>query len=193
MSLTRLLPVALCLAMCACTQADAPAAAGDAPAVDAAATADAGPADAAANAASEPAPVAAARDRRETAEGSIDFAVTGRTIARNSRGDAGSVQCQLDFKASNRSQAQVKSVVAEFRIATAADDVVIDAESTLTLPFEIPPGETRDAWGPIVIDNHRCEDLALALQPRKAAMCRTKDKGPCPAYALSGDGVASAG
>ena len=186
MSPHRLLSLTLCLALCACSQADAPAPNGDAPAADAM-----GPTETAAAAA--PAPTAAARDRRETVEGSLHFAVLGRTIERNSRGDAGSVQCQLDFKATNRSEAKVKSVVAEFRIATAADDGVVDPESTLVMPFEIPPGESRDAWGPIVIDNHRCEDLALALQPRKAGMCRTHDKGPCPVYAVSGEGVASAG
>ena len=179
MTLRPLLMMALVFSLGACTQAGAP----PAPA----------PADAA-----DPAPAPAAAEgvkpkpRAAAIEGSIDFSLRGRTVARNSAGDANSVQCQLDAQASNRSQAQVKSLVAEFRIASAVDGSVIDAEHTLVMPFAVPPGETRDAWGPMVIDNHRCEDLELAIQAPQRGMCRTKDKGPCPVYALAAEGVASA-
>ena len=181
MLLRPLLLITLAVSLGACAQAEAPA--------------DAAPADTAADA---PAPArdttgeAKPKARRDAVEGSVDFALRGKTVERNSAGDPGSVQCQLEARASNNSRAQVKSVVAEFRISRAGDGSVIDAEHTLVMPFEIPPGETRDAWGPLLIDNHRCEDLDLAIQVPKAGMCRTKDKGPCPGYALTGEGVASA-
>ncbi len=181
MTMRPLLLMALALSLGACAQTDAPS--------------DTAPADAG-NAAPPPA-MAAADDskpkaRRDAIEGSIDFALRGKTIARNSAGDPDSAQCQLEPKASNNSRAQVKSVVAAFRVSRADDGSVIDAELTLAMPFEIPPGETRDAWGPLLVDNHRCEDLDLAIQTPKAGMCRTKDKGPCPGYTLSAEGVASA-
>ncbi|MFY2763977.1 hypothetical protein [Arenimonas sp. MALMAid1274] len=183
MTLRLLFATALALSLCACTPADPSA---PAVAADGAAVAEAPVAEALSDAAEAP-----ARGGRELAEGSLDFALTARTIESNSRGDANSVQCQMDFKASNRSQAQVKSVVAEFRIASG--DQVIATDSTLVMPFEIPPGQTRDAWGPIVIDDHRCADLDVRVQPATVGMCRTKDKGPCPAYQLSAEGLGSTG
>jgi len=180
MTLRRLLPLALVLSLCACTPSPAPAP------QDASDT----PADAPAAPEAESAPEA--RARPSAAAGSIDFAVSGDTKGSNSAGADHSVQCQLNFKATNRSQAPVKSVLAEFRVTTTVDGSLVDGESTLVMPFEIPPGETRDAWGPIVFDNHRCEDLDLVVQPVGPGQCRTKDKSPCPAYALSGEGVAGA-
>ncbi|MBW8366975.1 MAG: hypothetical protein K0M70_03850 [Arenimonas sp.] len=182
MTLRRLLPLAIALSLCACSQPEAPA---TETANDPSASAPALPSGEAA-----PAPEAAARP--SATAGSIDFTVKGETKGSNSAGAANSVQCQLHFKATNRSQAPLKSVVAEFRVTTTVDGSLVDDESTLVMPFEIPPGETRDAWGPIVIDNHRCEDLDLTLQAPGRGACRTTDKTPCPSYALSGEGVAGA-
>lgn len=175
----RPLMLALALSLGACAQADAPTDRDSADAANAAPVLEA-------------APDGKPRAGVAVLEGRIDFALSGRTLERNSAGDPGSVQCQLDAKASNSSRALVKSVIAEFHISRADDGSVVDSAHTLVMPFEIPPGESRDAWGPLVIDNHRCEDLALVIQAPKAGMCRTKDKGPCPAYSLAGEGVASA-
>ena len=59
------------------------------------------------------------------------------------------------------------------------------------MPFEIPPGETNDAWGATTFDNMRCDDLQIAVQAPQYGMCLTLDESPCPAYRLTGEGVAS--
>jgi len=174
MTLRRLLPASLALALCACSQTAAPpAAATDAPQAQAEATADA------------PSTPAAA------AEGSLDLDFTVRSLALNSQGDTSSAQCQITFTATNRSQAPVKSVIAEFRITLASDGSVIEETETLVMPFAIAPGETKESWGANTIDNYSCDDIQIALVPvNKYGMCLTKDESPCPAYRLSGEGVA---
>jgi len=71
--------------------------------------------------------------------------------------------------------------MAEFRVTLASDGSVIAATETLVMPFEIPPGETKDSWGANTIDNHACDDIQIALLPRMEVMCRTKDNSPAPA------------
>ena len=174
MTLRRLLPASLAMALCACSQTAAPpAAATDAPQAQAEATADA-----------RSTPAAAA-------EGSLDLDFTVRSLALNSQGDTSSAQCQITFTATNRSQAPVKSVIAEFRITLASDGSVIEETETLVMPFAIAPGETKESWGANTIDNYSCDDIQIALVPvNKYGMCLTKDESPCPAYRLSGEGVA---
>ncbi len=168
MILRHLLPASLALALCACTT-DAPSAAAQ--------KTSATPAD--------PAPSAPV-----VADGSLDLHFTVREVNVNSRGDNTSAQCQLQFTATNNSQAPMTSMMAEFRITRASDGSVIAENDTLTMPFEIPPGETKEAWGASTVDSHRCNDIQIALKQPKYGMCRTKDKSPCPAYRLTGEGVA---
>lgn len=165
MNLCHLLPASLALTLCACNTTDAPAkparTPGDGPAF------------------AEPV----------VADGSLDLHFTAKTVGVDSSGDRSSAQCQLAFTATNRSQAPVKSVIAEFQVTRISDGAVIANTSTLTLPFEIPPGETKEAWGNITFDKERCDDLRIKVQVPKVAMCRTKDDSPCPAYRLTGEGV----
>lgn len=174
MSLHRLLPASLALILCACTQADAPAS--DNPGVS--------------QAQFEDAAESAVATTDAVAEGSLDLDFTVRSLNSNSQGDASSGQCQITFTATNRSQAPVNSVMAEFRITLAGDGSVIEETETLIMPFEIPPGETKESWGANTIDNHACEDIQIALVPALSYHCKTSDKSPCPAYRLSGEGVA---
>ena len=127
----------------------------------------------------------------ELADGSMDLHFTAKTVGRNSSGDTSSAQCQLEFTATNRSQARVKSLIAEFLVTRASDGSVVESEATLVMPFEIPPGETKDAWGATTFDNMQCDDLQIAVQEPQYGMCLTLDESPCPAYRLTGEGVAS--
>ena len=181
MTRQRLLPFALALSLCACTQAEAPTTDASAPAA----------APDAAIAETAPTPEATAPVSENA--GRIEFVVRGETKGTNSAGTPDSVQCQLYFTATNRSEVELKSLTAVMRITTTVDGSVVDDTSTLVMPFAFAAGETKEAWGPIVADNHRCEDLELAIQAPRAGMCRTRDRAPCPTYVLSGEGVASAG
>ena len=82
-------------------------------------------------------------------------------------------------------------MIAEFLVTRASDGSVVEGEATLVMPFEIPPGASKDAWGETTFDNMRCDDLQIAVQEPQYGMCVTKDKSPCPAYRLTGEGVAS--
>ena len=185
MNLRPLLPTSLALALCACTT-EAPSAGATAGATaGAAAKPDPAPKTAPAPEDS-PAPAAPV-----VADGSLDFHFTSREVGVNSKGDHKSAQCQLKFTAANNSKAPVKSVMAEFRVTRTSDGSVIDATSTLVMPFAIPPGETKESWGDTTFDSLRCADIQIALlQPDKFAMCRTTDESPCPVYRLTGEGVA---
>lgn len=174
MTLRLLIPASLVMALCACSPADtAPAATAEGPAAE---VTSATPGDA---------PTAPAA----VADGSLDLSFTVQSIGSNSQGDTSSAQCQISFSATNRSQAPVNSVMAEFRITLASDGSVINETETLIMPFDIPPGETKEAWGANTIDNHACSDLQIALVPELSYHCKTKDKSPCPAYRLSGEGL----
>lgn len=171
MILRHLLPASLVLALGACTP-DAPS----------------GPAGAAPQGA--PGPDASPMAAPVVADGSLDLNFTVREVGVNSSGDRTSAQCQLQFTATNRSQAPVKSLIADFRFTRAIDSSVIDEQLLLVMPFEIPPGETKDAWGAVTIDSQRCADIQITLKEPALGMCLTKDDSPCPAYHLSGEGVA---
>ena len=127
----------------------------------------------------------------DVADGNMDLHFTAQTVERNSSGDTSSAQCQLQFTAKNSSWAPVTSLIAEFLVTRASDGSVVESEATLTMPFELPSGKTMDAWGTTTFDNLRCDDLQIAVQQPQYGMCRTKDKSPCPAYRLTGEGVAS--
>lgn len=137
-----------------------------------------------------PASVAAPASR---GGGGIDFEMSGNTVDRNSRGDTGSVSCLLNFSATNNSTEDLKSILVEFEVSNAATGAMIDDQSTLVMPFKIAKGERKDAWGPILFDDLRCEDLNVRVtQPTSPGMCVTVNKTPCAPYRLSGTGVAHA-
>ena len=140
-----------------------------------------------ANTGGDEAPVSSA----EVADGSMDLHFTAETVGRNSQGDTSSAQCQLQFNATNRSKAPVKTLMAEFLVTRASDGSVVESTATLVMPFEIPPGASKDAWGETTFDNMGCDDLQIAVLEPHYGMCVTKDKSPCPAYRLTGEGVAS--
>jgi len=127
--------------------------------------------------------------------GRIQLTLVGETKDRNSRGDANSTSCTLSPSAKNESRIDIKSLLAEFEVSAATDAgiVVVDPALTLVMPFLIAAGESKDAWGPLFIDNHRCESLSITLKPALRGACRTTERDvPCPAYALSAVGVAKA-
>lgn len=129
---------------------------------------------------------------REASPGRLLITLTGETLGRNSAGDANSTSCQLNPTATNESGVEIKSLHAEFTVRTASDDVALPRAAALTMPIRIAPGESQPAWGPMYIDNHRCEDLALTLNPMQPGACQTVSKAPCPVYALTATGVARA-
>jgi len=127
--------------------------------------------------------------------GRIQLHLVGETMDRNSRGDANSTRCTLSPSARNESRIDIKSLLAEFEVSAATDAgiVVVDPALTLVMPFRIAADESKDAWGPLIVDNHRCEALSIKLKPTLPGACRTTErKVPCPAYALSAVGVAKA-
>lgn len=125
--------------------------------------------------------------------GSIDIVITAETIDRNSRGDANSHQCQLNFEASNRSDADVTSLIIEFDALPAAGAVPVASKLNLTMPMLIKAGATQAAWGPVTVDNHRCDALQLSFPPQPDFFCRTRSKAPCAGYRFSASGIALAG
>jgi len=125
------------------------------------------------------------------ASGSIDFAMSAVTLSRNSKGDEGSAGCELSFAATNNSGNDLKSVLVEFEVSEAATSRMIDAKATLVMPFRIARGGQKEAWGPIYLDNARCESLRVKItQPSSPGMCITVNKAQCAPYRLSGTGVA---
>lgn len=144
---------------------------------------------------SEPATTAAvpvSKPGREATAGRLLIRLTGETLGRNSAGDANSTACQLNAQATNESAVEIKSLHAEFTVRTARDNAPLPKPAVLTMPIRIASGATQAAWGPMYIDNHRCEDLAIAINPVLPGACQTTSKTPCPAYALTATGVARA-
>ena len=134
------------------------------------------------NAAEAPAPASSAAIAK-TASGSVLLELRGETIPAGNN----PAQCQVQVRATNRSAAPIKSLHAEFDVTVAG--VTQPEPHGLTLPFELPRDEAKDAWGPMVFTGTTCADLTLALRPVKRAYCRTTDRSPCPAYAISATGV----
>jgi len=121
--------------------------------------------------------------------GRLLITLTGETLARNSAGAANSTACQLTPTATNDSAVEIKSLHAEFTVRTLADGAALPRPAVLTMPIRIAPGATQPAWGPIYLDDHRCEDLSIQLNPTLPGACRTVDQSPCPAYALAATGI----
>lgn len=132
---------------------------------------------------------ASSKPSREATAGRLLISLTGETRSRNSAGDTNSVACQLNPTASNESAVEIKSLHAEFTVRTASDSVALPKPAALTMPIRIAPGQTQPAWGPIYLDNHRCEDLTIQLNPTLPGACRTTSKVPCPAYALAATAI----
>lgn len=130
--------------------------------------------------------------KAEASPGRLLIMLTGESLSRNSAGDANSVACQLTPTATNESAVEIKSLHAEFTITQASDNTLVKDGFGLTMPIRIAPGATESAWGLLQIDNQRCEDLALKLNPVLPGACKTVSKDPCPAYALAATGVARA-
>lgn len=128
----------------------------------------------------------------EVIPGRLLITLTGETLDRNSAGDTNSTSCKLNPTATNESDVAIKSLHAEFTVRTVADGAALPNVAALTMPIAIAPGETQPAWGPMYLDNHRCESLSITLNPTLPGACKTASKKPCPAYALASTGIASA-
>jgi hypothetical protein len=122
--------------------------------------------------------------------GSIDIVVGGKTVNRNSRGDAGSVQCQLSFKATNNSALKIKSMIVNYDAVRADSGAVVKRGWQLVIPVAIPPGESGAPFGTEPIDNERCENLKLQFGPQPGYQCRTETKAACAAFRYKGSVVA---
>lgn len=141
-------------------------------------------------------PDTAAPRAAEVSKGTIKLHLVGETLERNSSGDPTSTSCKLAPSAHNDSRVDLKSLLAEFEVSSAgeAGTTVINPQMTLVMPFVIKAGETKGAWGPLYLDNHRCESLSIKLLPTPPGGCYTTDrKVPCPAYQLTVVGVEKAG
>jgi hypothetical protein len=122
--------------------------------------------------------------------GSIDIEVGGKTVNRNSRGDAGSVQCQLSFKATNNSAVKIKSMIVNYDAVRKDNGAAIKRGWQLVIPVAIAPGESGAPFGTEPIDDVRCDNVKLQFGPQPSYQCRTENKAACAAYRYKGNTVA---
>jgi len=118
--------------------------------------------------------------------GSIDIVVVGKTVEKNSRGDADSVQCQLSFTVENRGASEIKSLVVNFDISNRTTAEVIKAGSQMVIAAKIGVGETTSPWGSHVVDDFRCTDLSLRFPGQPSYQCRTTTSATCAAFTYAG-------
>lgn len=132
----------------------------------------------------------AASTGKPATAGSIDIAVGGETINANSRGDAGSVQCQLSFTATNSSAVNIKSLLVNYDALRISSGEVVKAGWQLVIPVAIKAGAVGAPFGTEPIDDVPCDDLKLRFGPQPSYQCRTEDKKPCAAFRYQAKGVA---
>jgi len=140
-----------------------------------------GSSDGAASGAEAP-PPAASRPAASTTAGSIDIAISGQTINRNSRGDADSVQCLLSFTATNNSAVGIKSLLVNYDALRISTGETIKTGWQIVIPMAMKAGGTGKPFGSEPMDDVRCDDLKLRFGPQPGYQCRTEGKQRCAAF-----------
>lgn len=111
--------------------------------------------------------------------GSIDFAITGKTVGANQD------QCELSFIVSNNSRDEVKNLYVEFAVSNAVSGTLLRADEPVVVPGNIVPGQSQAPFGPSYI-NLACS--AVQLKPRDLVNSRCTEN--CVPYRYTASGIA---
>lgn len=112
--------------------------------------------------------------------GSIDFAITGKTVGANQD------QCELSFVVSNNSHDEVKNLYVEFAVSNAASGALLRADEPVVVPGSIPPGQSQAPFGPSYV-NLACS--AVQLKPRD--LVKRSCRKDCVPYRYTASGIAA--
>lgn len=122
--------------------------------------------------------------------GNIDIVASGKTVERNSRGDASSVQCQLSFTVANNGVSVIETLLVEYHVLNRRTAEMIKEGQQMVIPKKIGIGETTSASRGATVDDFPCSDLALSFPFQPAYQCRTTTSATCAAFTYTGtDGI----
>lgn len=122
--------------------------------------------------------------------GSVDIAASGKTVERNGRGDANSVQCQLNFTVANKGASVIETLLVEYHVLNRTTAETIKQGQQMVIAKKIGIGETTSAARGATVDDFRCSDLTLSFPFQPGYQCRTTTSATCAAFTYTGaDGI----